>query len=280
VPPAETGPPAWRRRAVAASPAASRPTLAIVIEDMGANPALSARAVALPAPLTLAWLPQAPQLAGQLAAATARGHEAMLEMPMETPGQPEPGPDTLRTWLPPATNLLRFRAALDVVPDAVGMIPQEGGIAELSVPLMDLVMGELAARRLTFVDNPTLPHGVALARADAAGLPAAAHDAVLDADPNPAAIRARLAEAEAAARRAGHAIVLGHARPATLDVLQQYLPSAPARGFVLWPVSATLAAAMPMADSAAAELSPPPPTRTTASASEVAIAPAPRSGAE
>jgi hypothetical protein len=275
---ADVGPPAWRRFAVAAPAADGRPALAIVIDDVGANAALSARTVALPGPLTLGWVPYAPQLAAQASAAAARGHEAVLDMPMEGLGRADPGPGALRSWLPPARNLAHLREALALLPNAVALTEQEGSVAVLSVPVMDLVMGELAARRIAYLDNPGLPHGVALTRAAAAGVPAAVRDVLIDADPSPTVIRARLAEAEMVAQRTGHSIVVAHARAATLDVLEQYLPTLTARGFVLWPISAVIARGAGV-DPGSAEAAPRPPIRTTASSEDV-IAPAQSSGAE
>lgn len=242
--PAPTGAPAWQRYAVPAPPSRGRPTISVVIDDMGVAAAQSARAIALPGPLTLSWLPYAPHLAEQVSAGAAHGHEAMLHMPMEALGRADPGPDALRTWLPPATNLANLRAALDLVPTAVALNQHEGSVASLSVPLMDLVMGELRARRMAFLDSGVIPHAVALARAEAAGVPAVARDLFIDNDPDPAAIRARLAEVEEIARRHGHAILIGHPRQTTMDVLEQYLPTLGERGFVLWPISATIAASL------------------------------------
>jgi uncharacterized protein len=279
----DTGPPAWRRYAVAAPPADGKPTLSIVIDDMGVNQAQSARALALPGPLTLSWLPYAPKLAEQVAAGAAHGDETMLHMPMEALGRADPGPGTLRTWLPPAANLASLRAALDLVPTAVALNQHEGSVASLSAPLMDLVMGELRARRMAFLDSLTIPHSVALARAEAAGVPAVARDTFIDNDAAPAAIRARLADAEAIARRAGHAVLIGHPRPATMDVLAQYLPGVASRGFVLWPLSAAIAAephALASADLPPAGSAARPAFRTTASAGEPAVAPTQNSGAE
>lgn len=272
---APAGPPAWRRHAVAAPPDEGKPTLALVIDEMGVNVAQSARAITLPGPLTLAWLPYAPHLGELAAAGAAHGDETMLNMPMEGLGRADPGPDALRTWLPPATNLKALRAALDAVPDVVGLDPHEGSVATLSVPLMDLVMDELKARGLAFLDGRTIPRDVALDRAEAAGIPAAARDLCIDTDPNPAAIRARLADGEEIARRAGHAILIARARPATLDVLEQYLPTVAGRGFVLWPFSATIAA-----ETRSAAAPPAAPARATAEVGEPAVAPPPTSGAE
>lgn len=234
-------PPAWRRFAVSAPPADGKPTLTIIIDDMGMNQVQSARALALPGPLTLSWLPYAPHLSEQVASGAARGDETMVHMPMEALGRMFPGPNTLRTWLPPDTNLAYLRAALDSIPNAVALNQHEGSVASLSVPLMDGVMGELKDRGLAFLDSLTIPHSVALRRAHAAGLPAVARDVFLDNDPNPTAIRARLAEVEMIARHYGHAIAICHPRQTTIDVLEQYLPTVGARGIVLWPVSAAIA---------------------------------------
>ena len=273
----EAPPALWQRNAVAAAPRLGRPTLSFVIDDMGANPAQTARAIALPAPLTLSWLPAVPHLAEQIAAGSAHGHETMLQMPMEALGRADPGPGTLRTWLPPQTNLANLRTALDLVPNAVALTQYEGSVASLSVPLMDLVVGELQARRMGLLDSLPIPHDVALRRAAAAGLPAAARDVIIDADPAPPAIRTRLAEAEEIARKTGHAILIGHARPATLDVLEPYLPALAARGFVLWPVSAAIAtAARPRPAAVAASDLPPPP----AAEGDATVAPLNISGAE
>lgn len=243
--------PAWQAYAVAAPPADGRPTISLLIDDMGVNVAQSARAMALPGPLTLSWLPYATRLSQQVAAGAARGHETMLHMPMEPLGRLDPGPGALRTWQSPERNLGYLRAALAAVPGAVGLNQHEGSVASLSTPLMDLVMGELRERGMAFVDSRTIPHSVALRRAQAAGLPSMAHDLFLDNDPNPAAIRARLAELEGIARRSGHAMAIAHPRQTTMDVLEQYLPTLAARGFTLWPVSAAIAAQAQMQLSAA-----------------------------
>ncbi len=235
--------PAWLRLGVPAPAAEGRPTIAIMIDDMGLNRVQSDRAIHLPAPVTLSWMPYAPNVTEQAALGAAHGHETMLHMNMEALGRTDPGPDSMRTWLPAETNLAYLRHALDRLPNAVGLNQHEGSVASLSVPLMDTVMGELKARDLLFVDSLTIPHSVALRRAEAAGVPAVGRDIFLDNSPEPNAIRAQIAAVEAIARRNGHAIAIGHPRQTTMDALSAYLPTAAAHGFVLWPVSATVAAA-------------------------------------
>jgi hypothetical protein len=234
--------PTWRRLAVPATPAGGRPTISIMIDDMGLNKVQSDRAVRLIAPITLSWMPYAPGVTDQAAIGAAHGHETMLHMNMEALGRTDPGPNALRTWLPAETNLGYLRTALDRLPLAVGLNQHEGSVASLSVPLMDVVMGELKARGLLFVDSLTITHSVALRRAQAAGVSAVGRDVFLDNSPDPGAIRAQLAATEAMARRTGHAIAIGHPRPATVDALAAWLPTLSAKGFVLWPVSAAVIA--------------------------------------
>src|SRR5271167_4568094 len=85
-PPAPSLPPRWQRFAMPAPPADGRPAISIIIDDLGVIHPGTARAVALPAQITLAWFPFARDLPDQLAAAGERGHEALLHMPMQAFG--------------------------------------------------------------------------------------------------------------------------------------------------------------------------------------------------
>ena len=241
--PTPLAPPTWRRNAVPVRFAEERPKIAIVIDDMGAMHPHTERAVALPGPLTLSWFPFAPNLAEQIAAASARGHEATLHMPMQSfsNSTAQTGPDPLRIDLPPAVNLARLRAALDAVPDTVGLNNHMGAVATRDAALMDIVAAEARDRGMLFLDSVTIPHSVALARAEIAGVPAAARDVFIDHAADMGVIQGQLADIEATARRLGYAIAIGHPRTHTLEALEAWLPTLTAKGFVLWPISATVA---------------------------------------
>jgi polysaccharide deacetylase 2 family uncharacterized protein YibQ len=73
------------------------------------------------------------------------------------------------------------------------------------------------------------------------------------------AVMARLAETEAVARRHGTAIAIGHPHDATLEALQQWLPTLAEKGLVLVPVSAVVKAQRTHAARAAAPPPAPPP---------------------
>lgn len=240
---APVGIPPWRRNALPVETTACRPAIAIIIDDMGATHPLTERCVRLPGPLTMSWFPFAPNLPAQIAAAREQGHEATLHMPMQSFSNStrQTGPDPLRVDLPPEVNLARLRAAFDAVPDIVGLNNHMGCVATRSVPLMDLVAAETKARGMLFVDSVTIPHSVAAARHEAAGVPTAARDVFIDYANEPGVVRGQLATIETFARRYGFCIAIGHPRPHTVAALEEWLPTLDAKGFDLWPISKAVA---------------------------------------
>lgn len=242
-PRAEAGPPLWVRNAVPAPSLDGRPAITLVIDDLGVMHPHTEQAVALPGPLTLAWFPFARELPKQVTAASARGHEAVLHMPMQSFSNSiaQTGPDPLRIDLPPAVNRELLRDAIAAVPDIVGVNNHMGSVATRDPLLMELVAREVRAHGLLFLDSVVVTRSVALCCAELAGVPAAARDVFIDNSADPAAIHHQLALTEAYAQRHGHAIAIAHPRPHTLAALEAWLPTLHGKGFVLWPLSATVA---------------------------------------
>ena len=242
-PPAAPALPAWRRHAVAVAANDPRPKIAVVIDDMGVMRARTAQAIALPGPLTFAWFPFARDLPQQMGEAARRGHEALLHMPMQahTNSIVQTGPDPLRVDLPAEVNLARLRAAIAAVPGVVGLNNHMGSVATRDPDLMQLVALQVRAHDMLFLDSVVIPHSAALPAAEAAGVPSAARDVFIDNSGNPGVIRGQLAAIEAFSRRHGYAIAIGHPRPHTLAALEEWLPTLAGKGFVLWPIAATVA---------------------------------------
>lgn len=240
-PPAQL--PTWRRFAAAQPKPNGRPAITIVIDDMGVTHTLCNRIVALPGPLTLSWFPFAHRLPQQVAEASARGHETTLHMPMQATGNTTSwtGPDPLRIDLKPEENLRRLQAALDAVPDIVGLNNHMGSVATRDADLMALVAAELRRREMLLLDSVTIPQTQAYRQAAIAGVPAAARDFFIDHVADAGVIRGQLAQIEFAAHKYGHDIAIGHPRPLTVEALETWVPGLLARGFALWPLSATVA---------------------------------------
>ena len=236
-------PPRWQRFAIPAPEAEGRPIIAIVIDDLGVIHPGTARAVALPAQVTLAWFPFARNLPDHLAAAGERGHEALLHMPMQALGHmaAQIGPDPLRIDIPEEENMRRLVAAIDAVPDTVGLNNHMGSVATRNVPLMQLVAQELRRRQMLMLDSLTINHSVAYTCAAQIGVAAAKRDVFIDYKHDATIIRGQLELIERLARETGQVIAIGHPLPITLDALEAWLPTLDAKGFVLWPVSAVVA---------------------------------------
>jgi uncharacterized protein len=236
--------PIWRRHAVRVDPGETRPKIAIVIDDLGVMRDNTARALRLPAgPLTLAWFPFAPDLAQQAAEGRDRGHETLLHMPMQAYGNTtyETGPNPLRVDLAPDINIELLQNAIAAVPHSVGLNNHMGSIATKSVRLMDIVADQTKLASMLFLDSVVIPHSEGVLRAEAAGVPTAARDVFIDNTSDPTDIANQLLLTEMMARHQGYAISIGHPRPNTLAALETWLPTLEAKGFALWPISATVA---------------------------------------
>ncbi len=207
------------------------PVIALVIDDMGHNMETVRRAAALPAAMTLAFLPYVQDAPRRVAVAREAGKEIFLHMPME-PSSPafDPGPGAIRAGQPAATIRANLEAALARVPGAVGVNNHMGSRATADARAMREVMGLLRERGLVYVDSWTSPRSVAEKTAREVGIPFGGRDVFIDNVREPAAIRRQLALAERRARRRGTAIVIGHPHAVTLEVLEEWIPEARARG--------------------------------------------------
>lgn len=230
--------PLWQRYSATAPLADGRPWIAIVIDDLGLDRKRSARTVALPGPLTLAWLPYAHDVTKQAQVARAHGHEILLHAPMQPQGKENPGPNALTVDLSSEEIRKRVNAGLVLLPEAVGLNNHMGSRFTRDAAAMAPVVAELKSRGQLFLDSRTALNSIAGDVARAAGVPTALRDVFLDNEPIPAAVAERLAETEAIARRRGQAIAIGHPHEVTLDALEPWLRGLAARGFVLAPVSA------------------------------------------
>ena len=218
----------------------TRPRIAIVIDDMGLNLSSSARAVALPAAVTLSYIPYAKNLPAQAARAKAAGHELLLHLPMEPLGDADPGPGALLTALPPDALRERTEKALDSFSGYNGVNNHMGSKFSTDAAGLDIVMTALKQRDLFFLDSRTTGKSIAAQSAAAHGQRHATRDEFLDDDMAAPAVASQLAQTERLARRKGFAIAIGHPHPATLAALEAWLPHAERAGYEIVPLSKLL----------------------------------------
>jgi polysaccharide deacetylase 2 family uncharacterized protein YibQ len=106
---------------------------------------------------------------------------------------------------------------------------------------MALVAQECKSHSMLFLDSVVIAHSVAYSSAHDLGVPSAARDIFIDHIANAQVIKGQLEQIEAAARRHGNVIAIGHPWPLTIEALEAWLPTLQAKGFTLWPLSAMTA---------------------------------------
>lgn len=214
----------------------------IIIDDMGLARSNTRAIMDLPAPLTLAFLPYADNLAEFTQPALEKGHELIIHVPMEPMGSGHSlGPAGLTTRLSEA----EFKATLNthIFPSFdgyVGINNHMGSKLTQNRQAMGWVMEELKNRGLYFVDSKTIGSSVAARVAMENGVPFAERDVFLDHYDTLDSVMKALGELERVAHRKGVGIAIGHPKSHTIEALRRWMPDMAKRGLELVPASAVL----------------------------------------
>jgi len=231
----------WRLNAVPFKDERGLRLVAIIIDDAGVDRARTARALRLPGPLTISFLPYATEVRRQAEEARSRGHELMVHLPMEPVSASEnPGPDALTTRLPRDELLRRLALHLKRFDGYVGANNHMGSRMTADANAMLPILEELREQGLLFVDSRTSKETVAAAIAGHLGVAGAARDVFIDHEASRESVQARLEDIERIARRVGHAVAIGHPHDRTIDALERWLPGLAERGLTLAPISAVV----------------------------------------
>ena len=218
--------------------AAAPPAVAVLLDDMGNDPAADRAALALPGPLAYAFLPHAPHTRRLAELAHRLGKEVLLHLPMEAVERRPLGGGALTLDMDREALARTLRQDLAAVPHAIGVNNHMGSLLTRHPGHMTWLMEELARLGgLFFVDSRTTAATVAERMAAEQGLPHLRRDVFLDHDPRPEAVRAQFRRLVALARRRGTALAIGHPHPATLAVLREMLPDLEPLGVRLLPLS-------------------------------------------
>lgn len=234
---------AWRVYARPFSELDKRPRIAIVVSRLGISSVNTKRAVEeLPGPVTFSFAPFAKKLAEWIDLSRKRGHEVMLDLPLEPTDFPrnDPGPHTLLAGVPTDQNLRQLDWILSRATGYVGLSTYMGSGFATKPRSLTPILSELKARGLMLLDTRENPLGLVAKIAREIGLPVAVNNHFLDSEPAREAIEKRLAELETRARKRGSAVGVAHAYPVSLQTLTPWLASLAGKGIALTPVSAAV----------------------------------------
>ncbi|HLY47207.1 MAG TPA: divergent polysaccharide deacetylase family protein [Stellaceae bacterium] len=217
------------------------PRIAIIVSGLGVSDSATADAIAkLPGAVTLGFMPYGSDLAALAGRARARGHEVLLQVPMEPFDYPDndPGPQTLLTSLTPQQNLDRLYWLMSRFQGYVGIVGAMGGRFTASDQSFAPVLRETAKRGLIFVDDGANPRSLAGRIAGANNLPFAKADVTIDAVPTAGEIDHALGRLEMAARERGIAVGLSSGLPVAIDHIAKWAKTLADHGVQLVPITA------------------------------------------
>jgi polysaccharide deacetylase 2 family uncharacterized protein YibQ len=217
------------------------PRIAIIVSGLGVSDSATADAIAkLPGAVTLGFMPYGSDVAALAGRARARGHEVLLQVPMEPFDYPDndPGPQTLLTSLTPQQNIDRLYWLMSRFQGYVGLAGAMGGRFTASEPSFAPVLREAAKRGLIFVDDGANPRSLAGRIAGANNLPFAKADVTIDAVPTANEIDHALGRLEMAARERSIVVGISSGLPVSIDHIAKWAKTLADHGIQLVPITA------------------------------------------
>ena len=215
--------------------------VAIVIGGLAVSQTGTQEAIEkLPAEVTLAFAPQGNSIGRWMQAARRKGHEILVQAPLEPFDYPnvDPGRNTLTVAATPEENLDKLRWTLSRTTNYTGIMNYTGARFVADANAMAPVMAELGKRGLLYLDDGSTARSVAADLALKDRVPFAAGDAIIDAERDRGAILKKLDQLEATARAKGFALGSGSAFDVTIDAVTSWVAEAKKRGIEIVPVSA------------------------------------------
>jgi polysaccharide deacetylase 2 family uncharacterized protein YibQ len=215
--------------------------IGILLRGVGRNDLDSADAIgSLPSAISLGFWPYASQGGILAARARERGHEVIVQLPLEPNDYPasNAGPDTLLTSAPPEQNAQRLQAVLQRFEGTSGVTNLMGGkMLHAKTPLKP-VLQDLKERGLLYLGENSNSHGTVKELARELNLRYGAADVMIDAQPSAEAIDKALARLVTIARQRGSAIGIGNASVVTVQQVHEWSDTLAAQGISLVPIGA------------------------------------------
>ncbi len=215
------------------------PRVALLIGGLGLSEEGTAQAIRqLPGAVSLGFAPYGGAVERLVADARDAGHEAILQIPMESFDADNPGSHTLRTSAGESQILDDLHWLMARFPGYVGVANYLGAKFTADEAALSPVLRDVAARGLIYVDDGSSPRSLARGLAGRLNLPAVSADVVIDAVQTPQAIDEALTRLEALARANGSAVGIASALPVSVEHIARWTRSLEGRGLALTPISA------------------------------------------
>lgn len=229
---------AWKVNSVrVAALVDSQPQISIVIDDLGLLQKRTKDVIKLDAPLTLSFLPYAPNLKNVTRRARDRGHELMIHLPMEPKGDKDPGPYALLTSVSDHKILENLHFNLKQFKGYVGINNHMGSAFTEDYRGLALILNEVQKRGLLVLDSRTSKKSLFAKMAEDRNIPNITRDLFLDNERDVGYILGQLEKLEKMALRRGSAVAIGHPHGETIEALSIWLPTLKEKGIAIVPLS-------------------------------------------
>ena len=235
--------PAWQRFQRPAAASADQPRVAVLVTSLGLNKALTAAAILyLPPAVSLSFSPYAPELAAWIDAARAHGHEALVDLPLESAApQDDPGRDGLMTGLRAEENDIRLNRVIDRAPHVFAVATALGSRFLTDQTALQPVLADLAAQGMAIIEASPDPRLLTDQMASAARLRHLKATLAIDEAESRETILHALATVTADLPKDAHRLVVAAPSPLSLALIDGWCRQLTQEGLALTPASNMLA---------------------------------------
>lgn len=229
---------AWKTNAVnVAASVNDKIQISIVIDDLGMLRRNTFDIIEMKAPLTLSFLPYAPDLHNVTSHARENGHELMVHLPMEPKSSKDPGPHAMLTGVSDRKLMEDLYFNLSQFEGYVGINNHMGSAFTEDPRGLSLILNEVQKKGLLVLDSLTSRGSLFAKMAAERNIPNATRDVFLDNEQDVDYILGQLKKLENKARIRGNAIAIGHPYSQTIEALSIWLPTLKQKGIVVVPLS-------------------------------------------
>ena len=218
-----------------------KPRIALIISNLGLSETYTKAALELlPEDITLSFSHVAPRLKTWVREARQKGHEILLDIPMEPIGFPknDPGRATLLTSSNEVENLNRLEHIMKQAGGYVGLLGTLGTKFMLHSETFLPVLKSIKQRGLIYVDSRSTSRSLGPELASSIQLPKAFNNVFVDREPSQEKIKNKLAELERIALKRRFAVGIAQPFPITIEILSQWTERLKTKQIALTPITA------------------------------------------
>jgi len=202
----------------------SKPSISIIIDDLGYKQKEDILALSLPGPIAYAILPHAPYTKKVAKIASQNGKEILLHQPMQALENNDLlGPGALTLNMTQKEFVKTLETNISVISNIIGINNHMGSLLTRHPGHMQWLMNVLKKNEYIYVDSLTSTNSVAGEIAKKNKIPFLKRDIFLDNNTDLEYITKKFFELIALAKKEGTALAIAHPHSNTIKILSEFL---------------------------------------------------------